>query len=47
MDGKYTIYGKVVEGMDVVKTIEKLGSADASGKTIQPLIIARSTVSDK
>jgi cyclophilin family peptidyl-prolyl cis-trans isomerase len=47
LDGKYTIYGKVVEGMDVVKTIEKLGSADASGKTIQPLIIARSTVSDK
>ena len=47
LDGKYTIYGKVVEGMDVVKTIENLGSADNSGKTIQPLIIARSTVSDK
>ena len=47
LDGKYTIYGKVVDGMAAVKTLEKLGSADGSGKTIEPLIIARSTVSDK
>ena len=47
LDGKYTIYGKVVEGMDVVKTLEKLGSADNTGKTIEKLIIARATVSGK
>ena len=47
LDGKYTIYGKVVEGMDVVKTLEKLGSADNTGKTIEKLIISRATVSGK
>ena len=33
--------------MDVVKTLEKLGSADNTGKTIEKLIIARATVSGK
>lgn len=47
LDGKYTIYGKVVEGMDVVKLLEKLGSADNTGKTIQKLLITKCAVSEK
>merc|ERR1719335_489693 len=31
LDGKHVVFGKVVEGMDVVKAIEKVG--DRSGKT--------------
>ena len=31
MNGKHVVFGKVVEGMDVVRVMEKLGSQ--SGKT--------------
>ena len=27
LDGKHTVFGKVVKGMEVVKEVEKLGSA--------------------
>lgn len=38
LDGKHCVFGKVVEGMDVVKTVESVGSQ--SGKTSQKVAVA-------
>ena len=38
LDGKHVVFGKVTEGMDVVRTIEKLGSQ--SGATSKKVIVA-------
>ncbi len=38
LDGKHVVFGSVVEGMDVVSTLEQLGSR--SGQTSQPVVIA-------
>merc|ERR1712050_553557 len=40
LDGKHVVYGMVLEGMDVVKKIEKLGSR--SGKTSKLVTVADS-----
>ncbi|GLB38974.1 putative PPIases accelerate the folding of proteins [Lyophyllum shimeji] len=40
LDGAHVVFGEVVEGMDIVKAIEKLGSA--SGRTSAVVKIARS-----
>jgi cyclophilin family peptidyl-prolyl cis-trans isomerase len=42
LDGKHVVFGEVVEGMDVVKKIEALGSR--SGATKAKITIARSGV---
>jgi len=42
LDGKHTIYGKVVEGMDTLKKLEAAGSQ--SGKTSEPLKIEKVTI---
>ncbi|CAH2051670.1 unnamed protein product [Thlaspi arvense] len=38
LNGKHVVFGQVVEGMEVVRNIEKVGSD--SGKTKQPVVIA-------
>lgn len=38
LDGKHVVFGSVVEGMDVVKKMEALGSE--SGKTAKPVAIS-------
>ncbi|MFJ9847936.1 peptidylprolyl isomerase [Streptomyces sp. NPDC101150] len=40
LDGKHVVFGEVVEGMDVVKAVEKEGSS--SGKTRSTIKIAKS-----
>merc|ERR1711879_873499 len=38
LDGKHVVFGSVVEGMEVVTAVEKVGSQ--SGKTAKPVVIA-------
>lgn len=38
LDGKHVVFGSIVEGMDVVKRMEALGSE--SGKTAKPVAIS-------
>merc|ERR1712060_515969 len=40
LDGKHVVFGSVVEGMDVVRKVEKCGSE--SGKTSEKIIISAS-----
>jgi len=43
LNGKHTIFGRVVEGMDTVKELEKFGSRN--GKTKEKLMIESATIS--
>ena len=38
LDGKHVVFGRVVEGMDVVRAMEKVGSS--SGRPSEPVVIA-------
>jgi len=37
LDGKHTVFGKAVQGYDVLEEMERLGSS--SGKTSEPVVI--------
>ena len=37
LDGKHVVFGKVVEGMDVIKTVEGYGSP--SGATKEEIVV--------
>ncbi|CAD7939649.1 unnamed protein product [Amoebophrya sp. A25] len=38
LDGKHTVFGQVIEGMDVIRKVEQVGSD--SGKTSKPVVVA-------
>ena len=38
LDGKHVVFGRITEGMDVVKAVEKVGSS--SGRTSKPVVIS-------
>ncbi len=38
LDGKHVVFGKVVEGLDVIREIEKYGSE--SGRTSKKIVIS-------
>ncbi|MCP4006392.1 MAG: peptidylprolyl isomerase [bacterium] len=42
LDGKHTIFGEVVDGMETVKALEEKGSS--SGQTKSPLLIEKATI---
>lgn len=44
LDGKHTIFGEVVEGLDVVKAIDACGGPMETGKSTEPLSIVRTWV---
>jgi len=39
LDGKHVVFGKVIDGMNVVQQVEAVGSA--SGKTSQPVMVVK------
>jgi cyclophilin family peptidyl-prolyl cis-trans isomerase len=45
LDGKHTVFGEVVEGMDVLKKLEAAGSQN--GATSEPLLIEKMTMEVK
>jgi cyclophilin family peptidyl-prolyl cis-trans isomerase len=42
LDGKHTIFGEIVEGMDTLKALEKRGSR--SGATSEPLLMKKTSI---
>jgi cyclophilin family peptidyl-prolyl cis-trans isomerase len=39
LDGKQTVFGRVIRGEDTLQAIEALGDPDGSGKPVEPIII--------
>jgi len=46
LNGRHTIFGEVVEGMDTLKRLEELGTG-GSGKTLEKLVMEKVTVEVK
>ena len=45
LNGRHTIFGEVIEGMETLKELEKFGSR--SGKTSEKLFIIKATITVK
>jgi len=45
LDGRHTIFGEVVEGMDTLKRLEEKGTS--SGRTTSRLVMTKTTISSK
>ena len=43
---QYSLFGQVIEGLDVVQKLDAVGSADGSGKTSTPVNITKVTVEE-
>ena len=43
LDGSYTVFGEITEGLDVVERMQNVGT-DATDKPLQPILIVRATV---
>ena len=43
LDGSYTVFGEVTEGLDVVERIQDVAT-DESDRPLQPVLILRATV---
>lgn len=46
LEPKYSLFGQVTEGLDVVSKIDGVGSADTSGKSSEPVTIDKVTVTE-
>lgn len=44
LDGKHTVWGEVVDGMETVKALEKLGSSANNGMLAKPVAIVRTWI---
>ena len=44
LDGRHTVFGEVVDGMEALDAIERLGSPDGSGRTAEKLYIEKATI---
>ena len=44
LDGEYTVFGEVYEGLDIVKKIERVETNEINDKPLNPVIIKRMTL---
>jgi cyclophilin family peptidyl-prolyl cis-trans isomerase len=45
LNGKHVVFGRVLEGLDALRDVEAVGSAD--GRTREPVVITDSGINNK